>query len=374
MTLEIARAGGRLYGGVVERGLLTDLFVDRDGRPDAPGVVTLGRVDRVFAGRAALEIGTGRSAILEGSTGELRPGDALVVQVLRPARDDKGAEVTRDIALPGMAMIHRPLGQGVAVSSRLPPGAKRDWTARLAGRPGGWIVRSAAASLPRDTIEADADALEAQGRRVLAAGAKAPALLDPGPGLAGRLILDHPAAERIEIAGRDLHRAVRHWATRAAPALVERIVATDGSDLPEAAAALLAPEVALPSGGRITIEATRALTAIDVDSGAAAPLQTNLEAAAAVARHLRLRAIGGIVVVDFVSMGRGTDRAAVVDALRSALVGDSARITLSDRLSPLGLAELARERRGPSLAEALVDRGGMPIGDGCHSRDRPPPG
>lgn len=355
MTLEIARAGGRIYGGVLAGGLLTDLLVDRDGRPDAPGAVVLARVDRVFAGRAALEIGTGRSAILEGSTGDLRPGEGVVVQVLRPARDGKGAEVTRDVALPGMALIHRPLGQGVAASSRLPPGAKRDWTARLAGRPGGWIVRSAAASLAPETFEADATALEAQGRRILATAGKAPMPLDPGPGLAGRLILDHPAAERVLVAGRELFRAVRRWAAAAAPTLVERIVQADGSDLPDAAAALLAPEVPLPSGGRITIEATRALTAIDVDSGAAPALATNLEAAAAVARHLRLRAIGGIVVVDFVSMGRGTDRAAVIDALRAALVGDPARITLSERLSPLGLAELARERRGPSLAEALVD-------------------
>jgi ribonuclease G len=355
VTIEIARAGGRLYGGVLDRGILTDLFVDRADRPDAPGTVVLARVDRVFAGRAALEIGAGRSAILEGSTAELRPGDGILVQILRPSRDDKGPEVTRDIALPGIALVHRPLGQGLAVSSRLPPGAKRDWAARLAGRPGGWIVRSAAASLTPESVLADADRLETQGRTLRAPAARAPAVLDPGPGLAGRLILDHPAAERIEVAGRELHRAVRHWATKAAPSLAERIVPTDGSALPDAAAALLAPEVPLPSGGRITIEATRALTAIDVDSGAAAALASNLEAAAAIARHLRLRAIGGIVVVDFVSMARGTDRAAVIDALRSALVGDTARITLSDRLSPLGLAELARERRGPSLAEALVD-------------------
>ncbi len=357
VTLEIAAADGRLFAGVLSAGTLTDLTVDRLERPDRAGTVYLARVDRTFGNRAMLALGTGAAAILEGrQVAGLRPGGAVMVQILRPARAGKAAEATTDIGLAGATLIHRPAGQGIAVSDRLSPSARRDWKERLAGRAGGWILRSAAAGMDPALILAEADRLTAAAAQLAAQSAAAtpPQRLVAGPDPAERLLLDHPMAGRIEVADAALARRVRRFAGRAVPWLLERIVETDGSALPDAAASLLDPVVGLPSGGSLTIEQTRALTAIDVDTGRADPLRTNLEAAAAIARHLRLRAIGGIVVVDFVSMERRSDQARVVAALRDAATGDPARLTLPDRLSPLGLAELARERRGPSLAEALA--------------------
>src|SRR5690606_27950138 len=124
------------------------------------------------------------------------------------------------------------------------------------------------------------------------------------------------------------------------------------SDIPDALPDLLAPELGLPSGGSIMIEPTRALTAIDVDAGSARdPALANREAATAIARQLRLRNIGGIVVIDFISTARNAARERLLRDLRDALADDPARLRGADRVSPLGLVELARQRRGRSLAE-----------------------
>ena len=139
----------------------------------------------------------------------------------------------------------------------------------------------------------------------------------------------------------------------AVPDLAPRIGA-GAAPLGDALDTLLTPAVPLPSGGSITIEATRALTAIDVDGGRAPDhVRANREAAVEIARQLRLRNIGGTVVVDFISMRRGGDRAALLNAFRGALADDPLRVQLSESLSPLGLAELARERRGQALADVV---------------------
>jgi Rne/Rng family ribonuclease len=182
---------------------------------------------------------------------------------------------------------------------------------------------------------------------------RAPALLEPAPGAARRLILDHPDAARIVVDGGALLRPLQRWAEAAVPDLASRIAA-GAAPLGDALDALLSPTVPLPSGGSITIEATRALTVIDVDGGRAPDhVRANREAALEIARQMRLRNIGGIVVVDFISMRRGGDRAALLNAFRGALADDPLKVQLGEALSPLGLAELARERRGQALADVV---------------------
>jgi len=190
-----------------------------------------------------------------------------------------------------------------------------------------------------------------------AAAPDAPVPLRPAPGVAERMILDAPDAAAIRVGDADLHRGRAARLRRALPDLAARL-AREPVDVVEWLPPLLAPEVALPSGGRLTVEQTRALTAIDVDTGAArSALPTDLEAAAEAARQLRLRNIGGLVVIDFVSEAPAA-RSQVLDRLRAALKGDPAQVRLGGATA-LGLVELARERRGFGLAEATRSGGGL---------------
>ena len=181
-------------------------------------------------------------------------------------------------------------------------------------------------------------------------------MLSAGPDVARRLILDTLDVDEIRVDDPQRQRALRAWLKTAAPSLVG-LVQDQPLDLAEEIEALLAPEVPLSKGASIVIEPTRALTAIDVNAGAGADFfQVNREAARTIARQLRLRNIGGIVVVDFISMKRRDSRSALVEAFRGALDDDPAHIRMSRAMSGLGLVELARERRGLSLAE-VVGRG-----------------
>jgi Rne/Rng family ribonuclease len=177
--------------------------------------------------------------------------------------------------------------------------------------------------------------------------------LHRAPDVAGRLILDTVGVDEIRVDDRDRLKPLRSWLKATAPSLADA-VRGDPLDLTEEVPALLSAEIPLSKGGSIVIEPTRALTAIDVNAGGAADyFQVNREASRAIARQLRLRNIGGIVVVDFISMKRRDSRNALVDAFRGALDGDPAHIRMSRGMSGLGLIELARERRGLGLAEVM---------------------
>jgi ribonuclease G len=356
-TVALEAAGRLLHVGVLRDGILTDLAVDRVDRPGMTGAVMLGRVERRLGHGLFVAIpgGTAFLAARTAADRALSPGHTVLVQITADARAEKAAEATRDIALVGAFLILRPLGDGLSLSSRLPPAQKRLWRERLAatGTSGGWIVRAAAVAVPEEAVLAEAARLRHRWTDALARAEAAvpPALLLSAPGIDRRAVLDHPDAARILVADPASLPSTRRWAEEAVPGAGARVGA-GGADLPELAAALSLPTTTLPSGGSITIEATRALTAIDVDTGRCPdPLKTDLEAAAAIARHLRLRNIAGIVVIDFVSLPHPSDRAALLGTLRAALADDPVKLSVSDRLSPLGLAELARERRGRALAE-----------------------
>jgi Rne/Rng family ribonuclease len=174
-----------------------------------------------------------------------------------------------------------------------------------------------------------------------------------------RLLLDHfdPELERIVLGERALLLQARRWLEQWLPRWLESFAerleylpdAFEGTGAAEQLDEALGREVALPGGGSLIIEPTAALTAIDVN-GAGTPLEVDLAAAREVARQLRLRRIGGIVVIDFVDLESKRDRARLDAALRAALADDPAAVQLYP-MSPLGLVELSRQRQGPSLAE-----------------------
>ena len=346
---------GVLLAGIVDGGHLTDLMAEPvDDRP-RPGDVHFGRIDRRVrdTGSAFVDIGLKTPAYLpdlgEGSS------DGLIVQIARLGRDGKSDEVTRDIALPGKLLVYRPFGAGIAVSRKLDSEMAARWQPEP---PGGWIIRQAAAQAADRDIAEETARLADHWRQILEARQQSeePRLLHRAPDVAGRLILDTADIDDIRVAEVGRRTTLKAWLRVTIPASAE-MVRGDPLDLAEEVPALLSSEVSLSKGASILIEPTSALTAVDVNAGGATDLfQVNREAAREIARQLRLRNIGGIVVIDFISMKRRDARTGVVDAFRNAIDGDPAQVRMSRSMSGLGLVELARERRGAGLSEVISGR------------------
>ncbi len=355
-AVHLVRDDDVLLAGVVEDGTLTDLMAERAGEAVRPGDIFLARVDRRLRdpGAAYVDLGLERPAFLPDA-GEAA-ATTVLVQVVRAAREDKAIEVTRDIALPSTRLVYRPFGAGIAVSRRIDADTARTWRP---DPPGGWILRAAAAGAAQSDLDEEAGRLSETWRAIAAAADPdgAPRRLHRGPDAAARLILDLPPIDEVRVDDAGWRRSLVTWLEAIDPVLSGN-VRGDPMDLREEVPPLCRPEVPLPTGGSIVVEATRALTAIDVNAGAASDIvQVNRQAARTIARELRLRNIGGIVVVDFISMKRRDARKAVVDLFRSLLEDDPARVRTARGLSGLGLFELARERRGQALADVI---GGQP--------------
>lgn len=313
-----------------------------------PGDIVLGRVTAVARGLEAafVDIGGDRPGLLmlKDAAGGTAPGegDAVVVQVVREAEGRKGPKLTGRPTLAGRTVTFAPFGRGVS----------HDDAPAKAG-----------------PIDREIDELRRRWRDVTAAAAAArpPARLlrrpDPVTAAVGEGL--SPALDRIvveDIATGGATRAALAAAFPEAAGLIEPyrdgrpLFAALGID--EAIEAALDPVVALPGGGVLTIVETEAVVAVDVDLAAAvggrgSVLAVDLEAAAVLGREVRLRELGGHIVVDFVPLGRRDQRARVVDALRRAFAGDDRQIDVAG-YTRLGLVEMTRERRGPSLRRRLT--------------------
>ena len=343
----------------------TRLAVVEDGRPAEFSVARAGTVaGAVFLGRvvevapridaAFVEIGLARPGFLPGGQG-LTQGSAVLVQARADGHGAKGALLTADISFAGRFLALSPLRPGFSLSRRLDAADRerlREAAAALVAEGEGVVVRTAAARASAGDLAAELAALRADWGAVdsARAGARAPALLwRPDP--LARLLADHPDVVRVMV-----DDAAAFAAARARfGALVER-GATFDDDVEEAFAAALAPVAPLPGGGRLVIERTQALTAIDVDSGPSRPADANAQAVAEIARQLRLRSIGGQIVVDFVSGGGKGSLARLAEELRRAVADDPVPTHVFG-VSPLGLVEMTRERRGPALAELMLESG-----------------
>lgn len=368
-------------GGVVE------IMIEPAAAATLIGNVYLGRVTKVLAGMGAcfVEIGEERAGFLPLPKGEsasdkpapvIHDGAALLVQVVKDAQGGKGAELTLDIALPGRQLVYAPRQAGVVFSRRLTDEAeKQRLAAALASfaQPGeGFILRTAAQGATLEDMARDAVWLRAAWADIESSLGKAKpprclwrdlsplarVLRDRGHDGLTRVLTDDPAAQQ----------AAQDYCRRFMPGLADRIKGDTG-DIPlferfavdEAIAAALQPRVPLPSGGFLLIEPTQALTAIDVNTGrhvgqnspAQTMLGTNLEAAAEVARQVRLRNLSGLIVVDFVHMHSSDHQARVLDALRQAFTDDPLFVRIGG-FTELGLLEIARRRTRPPLYETLT--------------------
>jgi ribonuclease E len=366
------------------------------------GNIYLGRVQNVLPGMEAafVDIGTPKNAVLyrgdvhydlediEGGTNAGRPriedvlkaGQTILCQVTKNPIGAKGARLTQEVSLPGRFVVLIPNSSTYGISKRLRDDERR----RLRGildrvKPAqhGVIVRTAAESVTTEEIEDDVRRLLSQWAQVegLAKRSKAPALLYREPDMAVRVIREEFSQEyrSVLIDDRELYLAVRDYVASINPELADRVEYYD----PEAEALpmferhhvheqlhrALDRKVWLPSGGSLIIERTEALTVIDVNTGKnvgrssleETVFKNNLEAAVETARQLRLRDIGGIIVVDFIDMERRDNREEVARVFRDALSRDKTRTQVFE-ISELGLCEMTRKRIGEGLLESFVER------------------
>jgi ribonuclease G len=342
-----------IRAGLLENGRLLEVSLLAADVMPIRGQIWLGRVRAVDPDldAAFVDCGLGQDGWLAAHDAPLRAGqgrrtpigqrvhegEAVIVQGRRDPQGGKGPRLRAEVALAGPCLIYRPQ------------------------RPAdGFDERPAATSATEAELGAEAEGLRElwQAIEARAHEASAPARLHAPAGPVEWLLLEHLGAdpECILIADPAVLARARAWLAEWRPSRLDRLeLAPDAfasSGAEEQLAAALEPVVPLAGGGALTIEPTAALTAIDVDGGGRRPLEVNLEAAAEIARQLRLRQLGGTIVVDFVDLASKRDRARLSSAVRAALAVDPAPMQ-AFAISALGLVEISRQRVGPSLAERL---------------------
>jgi len=380
--------------GVLEGRNLIEHYVSRpaDDVSQIHGNIYLGRVQNVLPGMEAafVDIATPKNAVLYRGDVQFDPDDVdsggearieeilknkqmILCQVTKNPIGAKGARLTQEVSLPGRFVVLIPNSSTYGISKRLPDDVRRRLRSildRVKPDQHGLIVRTAAEHATEAELTADMELLLAEWARIeaRASEAKRPALLHREPELAVRVIREEFNADyrRVVIDDERLYNDVREYVGAFNPELVDRIEfynrATEQLSLfeeyhiHEQVHKALDRKVWLPSGGSLIIEHTEALTVIDVNTGKnvgkdnleATVFANNLEAAAEIAHQLRLRDIGGIIVIDFIDMEIKQNRAAVVDAFREALSRDKTRTQVFD-ISELGLVEMTRKRIGEGL-------------------------
>lgn len=376
----------------LEDGRLAALDILRPGEESRIGAVWLGRVRRVVPGMEAafVEIGEAKAGFLTAAEARARKpdatretgigalvheGESLLVQAIRDPVGEKGVRLTAAIGLAGRDLVHTPLEPGVRVSRKIADEAARKRLSVLIGAlglGGGFIVRTAAAGAPEDAVVAEARALAGRWSELAAAARvrAAPYLALPAPDpVIGRVLEAGGTPDAVVVEGRAAFARLRGTLEVAAPALLDRLSLHGERDslfesrgVEGAIELALARRVPLPSGGAIVIEPTEALTAIDVDGGAvgahgdaeAARLRINLEAAEEIARQVRLRDIGGTIVIDFIRLREPASRGTLGQRLEQGFAGDPGGPRIAP-LSPFGLIEMTRRRSGPSLDARLSE-------------------
>jgi len=387
---------------VLEGRALIEHYVSRpsDDISQIHGNIYLGKVQNVLPGMEAafVDIGTPKNAVLyrgdvqydkedvEGGGNDnrnlrieqmLRAGQTILCQVTKNPIGAKGARLTQEVSLPGRFVVLIPNSSTYGISKRLPDDERkrlRQVLDRVKPAQHGIIVRTAAEGVTSDEIENDVRRLLRQWEQIdsLAKRSKAPAMLYREPDMAVRVIREefNQQYRGVVIDDLKLYEQVRDYVGSISPTLADRVEYYDPSqeELPlferhhvhEQIHRALDPKVWLPSGGSLIIEKTEALTVIDVNTGKnvgkssleETVFKNNLEAAVEIARQLRLRDIGGIIVVDFIDMERRDNRDEVVQVFRDALSRDKTRTQVFD-ISELGLCEMTRKRIGEGLLESF---------------------
>jgi ribonuclease G len=383
---------------------VAELYIERRGSRSIVGNIYKGKVDNVLPGLEAafVDIGLDKNGFLHaddlvfpgvevarrGRSGRqrgkritelLKPGQEVLVQAVKDPLKTKGPRLSMQLSIAGRYLVYVPQGEGVGVSRRLEP-KERDRLRRAAGKAdlgeGGAIVRTAAQGATREDFEREIKYLHKL-HDVLQKRAKetaAPEMVFQEADLSVRVARDIFSAEfeKAIVDDKKQHHRLESFFNRTAPELLERLEFYNDKDEPlferfgveEAIQSVLKRRVDLESGGYLMIDYAEAMTVIDVNSGSftgrgkGAKLEdtitkTNLEAAEEVVRQLRLRDIGGIIVIDFIDMARARNRDAVLKTLRKSLDEDRTK-TYVVEISPLGLVEMTRQNVTDGAREILT--------------------
>jgi ribonuclease E len=390
----VTEGAERTQIGVLEGPTLVEHYVTRKAGRSMVGNIYLGRVQNVLPGMEAafVDIGRGRNAVLyagevnyneEDLDGEapriekvLKAGQPVLVQVTKDPIGAKGARLTAQVSLAGRYLVLQPEDNTFGISRRLPETERsrlRDILKEVRPKGLGLIVRTAAEGASADDLRADLARLQARWEAVerKAKKSSAPAVIYSEPELVVRVIRDIFSPDFVELVvdGDDLHQRVEEYLTEVAPDLLPKLHRHQGG-LPvfehyrvvEQIHKALERKVWLPSGGSIVIDRTEAMTVIDVNTGkfvGKANLEetvvaNNLEAADEIVRQLRLRDIGGIIIIDFIDMLFERNQQAVVDRLRAALVRDKTKSQVME-VSSLGLVQMTRKRVSGGLLDSFSE-------------------
>ena len=392
----ITEHGERDQLAVLEGRELVQHYVTRVGAKSMVGNVYLGRVQNVLPGMEAafVDVGRGRNAVLyagevnwspedlEGPSPPrieqvLKSGQSVLVQVTKDPIGGKGARLTAQISLPGRYLVLAPNSDVSGISRRLPDAERRRLRAifkELKPEQHGLIVRTAAEGASREALATDLDRLVGEWAQIdkRAKKAKAPAVLYEEPELTVRVVRDLFTDEEYRELVTDSPRVfgiVTDYLRDVAPDVLAKVRLHEGSlpafeefHIVEQIHKGLDRKVWLPSGGYLVIDRTEALTVIDVNTGKSVGktnleetvVNTNLEAARETARQLRLRDIGGMIVIDFIDMLLEQNKKKVIDAMKEALAQDKSRSQVFD-ISPLGLLEVTRKRVSGGLLESFSE-------------------
>ena len=388
---------------VTEQGAVQELHVERDSSRGLVGNVYLGRVCRVLPGMqsAFVEIGLTRAAFLHvadiwsarnGEAAErpieriLSEGQTLLVQVVKDPIGSKGARLSTQVSIAGRLLVYLPQDPHIGISQRIEGEAEREQLREKLqalippGETGGFIVRTVAEAATEAELRADIEYLVTLWKQIQQAAqtAAAQAVLYQDLSLATRVLRDlvTDSTERIIVDSRETFEKLTAFAsryTRQALPILEHYAGErplfDLFAVEDEIEKALARRVDLKSGGYLIIDQTEALTTIDVNTGGFVSgrsfddtiFKTNLEASLAIARQLRLRNLGGIIIVDFIDMESQEHRDAVLAEFRKALGRDRTRVTVNG-FSQLGLVEMTRKRTRESLAHVLCEA--CPVCDG----------
>jgi ribonuclease E len=407
-VMVVRQRNDRTQVAVLEDGVLVEHYVARQSATTMVGNVYLGKVQNVLPSMEAafVDIGRGRNAVLYAgevnwdATGlegrarsieqALKSGDSVLVQVTKDPIGHKGARLTSHIALSGRHLVYVPNGHASGISRKLSDVERRrlrDVLKNLVPDGAGVIVRTAAEGASEEDLARDVKRLQAQWDDIQARAAAggAPAVLSAEPDLVIRVVRDlfNEDFREVIIQGNDAHDQVEQYLAHVSPDLVARVHQhtgpSDSSYRPSSPAQPpdvfaewrideqilkgLDRRVFLPSGGHLVIDRTEAMTVIDVNTGkytgAGGNLEetvtrNNLEAAEEIVRQLRLRDVGGIVVIDFIDMVLESNRELVLRRLTECLGRDRTKHQVTE-ITSLGLVQMTRKRIGQGLLEAFSE-------------------
>ena len=388
--------------GVLEDDLLVEHFVTTESQASLIGNIYLGRVQNVLPSMEAafVDIGQGRNGVLYAGEidwrktklhgrarkveNALKSGDQVLVQVAKDPIGHKGARLTTQISLAGRYLVYVPGGRSAGISRKLPaPERKRlkDILGRVVPGDGGAIIRTAAENVPEEAIATDVNRLHSRWEDIVAhakkekssKGAK-PVTMYEEPNMLIKVVRDlfNEDFTELIVDGKRSFNTVRAYVDSMAPDLADRVVRYRAKDhggqdafeayrIDEQLHKALSRKVWLPSGGTLVIDRTEAMTVIDVNTGKftgsggnleETVTRNNLEAAEEIVRQMRLRDLGGMIVVDFIDMVLPENQDLVLRRLKEALGRDRTRHQVSE-VTSLGLVQMTRKRLGTGLVETF---------------------